>query len=66
MKTILLAAFVVPVLLSTSSLASAADWGAFELLGNRIEPGTKSQLTFVAERSFIKTPSTPMSSSCAA
>jgi hypothetical protein len=54
MKTILFAALVVPVVLSTSSLASAAEWGALELLGGRTEPGTKSQLTFVAQRSFSR------------
>lgn len=54
MKDILLAAVLVPVLLSMPSRGSAAEWGPFELLGNRVEPGTKSQLSFLEERSFIK------------
>lgn len=54
MKTIRFAAFVVCVVLSSSSLGWADEWGALELLGARIEPGTKSQLTFVAERSFSR------------
>lgn len=54
MKNILFAALVVPVLLSMASPGSAAEWGALELLGSRVEPGTKAQLTFVAERSFSR------------
>lgn len=54
MKNLLLAALMVSLPLSTPSRVSAADWGAFEFLGNRVEPGTKSQLSFVEERSFIK------------
>ena len=54
MKAILFAALVFPVALSTSVLGADAGWGALELLGSRAEPGTKSQLTFVSERSFSR------------